>query len=413
MPAYRPKDLGNDVAQVQHEKPDLFGSGRLVAPNLILTARHVVTPKGAAEPIWLHWKARLYRTRPIAGGDWRWCDAQVIWVGKGGLDLALLCLADSGEAVGDSDKPTGAKILQPQLELRVAKIERGDHRVTGWGFPLGARVDGSRRLLSATGMLRDELNANTLTWGIDQYDTPQDPDKDWPGFSGSAVVLAESVNDKVIWVYGVTQQVPARFKTRLEVARLSAACEDPDFCTALDKAGARIEPPSDPIARMSLRVPTPSEQSPLAYIDRPELTDILLAHLLGDAPAPEGRAMISAVRGLGGIGKTTVARWLVWRPEVERRFPDGRIWVPLGKEPPDALAIINDCVSQLDPTLKTKSTQEAASADLASLLQDRSLIIIIDDVWPGKSSAVAKALMVPSPRSLSPHYAIPFLAACR
>jgi hypothetical protein len=122
---------------------------------------------------------------------------------------------------------------------------------------------------------------------------------------------------------------------------------------------------------------------------------------LGDEPAAEerGRAIISTLRGLGGIGKTTIARWLVWRPEVEQRFPDGRIWITLGKEPRDALTVINDCVSRLDPTLKTKATEEAASADLAALLQERSLLVIIDDVWPGKSSEVAKALMVPSPRS--------------
>jgi hypothetical protein len=105
------------------------------------------------------------------------------------------------------------------------------------------------------------------------------------------------------------------------------------------------------------------------------------------------------VHGIGGIGKTMAARWLIWRPEVKRRFPDGQVWVTLGSEPRDAATVVNDCASQLDPTLKTKATVEAARADLAALLQDSSVLFVIDDVWLGNCAEVAKALMVPSPRS--------------
>jgi hypothetical protein len=72
-------------------------------------------------------------------------------------------------------------------------------------------------------------------------------------------------------------------------------------------------------------VPVPSEQAPSGYVDRPELTGPLLAHLLNQEPAQRGQAIISAVHGLGGIGKTTVARRLLWHPEIEKRLTLGTV----------------------------------------------------------------------------------------
>ena len=88
----------------------------------------------------------------------------------------------------------------------------------------------------------------------------------------------------------------------------------------------------------------------------------------------------------------------MWLPEVESRFADGRLWVTLGNEPLDALTVINDC-EPAGPALKAKATKEAARADLAALLRDRAILFVIDDVWPGRSAEVAKALLVPSPRT--------------
>jgi predicted ATPase len=39
--------------------------------------------------------------------------------------------------------------------------------------------------------------------------------------------------------------------------------------------------------------------------------------------------VISAVQGLGGIGKTTLVADLARDPEVQRRYPDGVLWATL------------------------------------------------------------------------------------
>src|ERR1051326_2669555 len=94
-----PKDqLYGDVVHLQHKDPDLFGSGRLIAKNLVLTARHVVTPKGAAEPLKDGWEERLFANCPDPPDLEKWVpiEATVKWNGQGNLDLALLELNPQG-----------------------------------------------------------------------------------------------------------------------------------------------------------------------------------------------------------------------------------------------------------------------------------------------------------------------------
>jgi hypothetical protein len=399
-----PEEFLADVAAVYigGSADGAFGSGRLIAPALVLTAGHVVDYPTREQPMRTGWKVCLLKERRQSG-EWVGSphEAQLLWRGSGDIDLALLRLS------GDAE-------LTPTLKPVFASYNLFDsmEKVEAAGFPQAWLTEtGTIRDYRVPGSLRIATQHGPYTWSVAPADKPDDP-HGWKGMSGAAVCKVGPDNE--LYLFGAVQEVPANFSGGLlQVSRLSAAFADEGFCNALRVASGsepRIDPwvvpergheilPT-PETRVIIRdrAPVvPSEQAPVGYVDRPELTGPLLAHLLDDEPLPKGRAMISAVHGLGGIGKTTIARWLVWRPEIERRFRDGRIWVTLGNEPEDALKIISDCVSQLDPVaLKTKATVEAARAELATLLQNRSVLFVVDDVWPGKSASVAKALLVPS-----------------
>jgi hypothetical protein len=366
-----------------------FGSGRLIAPGLVLTAGHVVDYPTRQEPMRTGWKIRVVRERAPTGA---WVEsahaAALVWRGSGGVDLALLRI------IGDP-------VLAPKVPVFASYDAIGPiEAVDAAGFPqawfAGAdavrdyTVRGSLRIATQYGRYAP------YAWSVPSADKPDDPNG-WKGMSGAAVCKVGP--NQELYLFGTVQEVPANFSGGLlEVAPLSAAFADDDFCKSL-RVSLGYEPRIVSwIGSIPARVLIPSVQAPAEYVERPELTDPLLSHLLGDQ-ASAGRTMISAVHGLGGIGKTTIAQWVVWRPEIARRFSNGRIWITLGNEPPDALTIINDCVSQLDPALKAKATVEAARADLTTLLQDKSILFVVDDVWPGKSAEVAKALLVPSSHS--------------
>ncbi|MDW9984287.1 hypothetical protein GOC06_26370 [Sinorhizobium meliloti] len=146
-------------------------------------------------------------------------------------------------------------------------------------------------------------------------------------------------------------------------------------------------------------VPVPSEGAPPRFVQRPEILDPLLSFLLNDNTAPPGRAAGVTMFGLGGMGKTTTARSVAWDERVRQRFPDGCLWVSLGGDSIDALQILNEWSARLDQRRELRGTIAAARADFAALLQRRSLLIVIDDIWRGKSAEAAAALVMPSRHS--------------
>jgi hypothetical protein len=166
-------DLYADGVQVQHEPLGSFGSGRLVGLNLVLTARHVVRPDGWTDETDRAWSVRLQKDRPPGAEEWPFHKAAVVWVGEGGLDLALLKLTDEIS-------------LKPKYRTRIAQVtQTAGHPVLGLGYPSGSKTAERKNHTAPPGKLRNE-NRPTLTFAIAPSYKPDNPD-DWCGFSGSAI----------------------------------------------------------------------------------------------------------------------------------------------------------------------------------------------------------------------------------
>jgi tetratricopeptide (TPR) repeat protein len=326
--------LHPDIAKVQHEAAE-FGTGRLIAKNLILTSAHVLKAKDGSGPFLDGWEVRLTKDRSNGRWPFRRCNHRegrcnhVVWHDQK-LDLALIQLIN----------PEGGP-LSPKLRLRVATISTNDrHDVEARGYPRASkRVDGYYALTPVRGRLAAADDDQPLEFGVNPSDLPNNPPQDWPGMSGAAVLLQDTPDPNEIWIYGVIQGVPPNFHRKLSVKRLAKAWEDQSFRELLVSAGAPDNDPEDP--SQLIRRPAAKRAQIFGGIpDRigiahftgrqaelEQLDDILTGgRRAAGAQATRGAAAQvrrAAVHGMGGLGKTSLAWEYVQR---NRDYYSGVWW---------------------------------------------------------------------------------------
>jgi len=77
---------------------------------------------------------------------------------------------------------------------------------------------------------------------------------------------------------------------------------------------------------------------PTNYILRPEELERLRQTVIGDET--DRQIAITALRGMGGIGKSVMAAALCYDPVVQAAFPDGIAWVTIGRTPANTAELL-------------------------------------------------------------------------
>ncbi len=130
--------------------------------------------------------------------------------------------------------------------------------------------------------------------------------------------------------------------------------------------------------------PTPLGHPPrfpdLIFLGREKsLHDVkgLLGLAEGNAPA----AKQAIVRGWPGVGKTTLVSVLSRDPDVARNYPDGVLWTSLDQKPA-LMSILASWGRALgrDDLLRIATAEEAVN-ELRAMLQNKRMLLIVDDVW--------------------------------
>ena len=120
---------------------------------------------------------------------------------------------------------------------------------------------------------------------------------------------------------------------------------------------------------------------PLHFVPRPAELQSLLETLVNDAS--ERRIALTAVRAMGGIGKTVLAQALCHHPAVQDAFPDGVLWAVIGQNPTELhlTTQMREFAKGLGDDLTRYDTLQGSSNQLRNTLQDKAALLVLDDVW--------------------------------
>ena len=138
---------------------------------------------------------------------------------------------------------------------------------------------------------------------------------------------------------------------------------------------------------------------PRKFIPRPEALESLRNLVIADDPGPS--IALTALRGMGGIGKTILAQALSHDPVVQQAFPDGIAWTTVGK---DISGNLTARIQEVRRALGDQPTPAESEAEselqcinrYRTLLQSKAALVIVDDIW---RTADIEPFLAESPRS--------------
>jgi WD40 repeat protein len=144
-----------------------------------------------------------------------------------------------------------------------------------------------------------------------------------------------------------------------------------------------------PVLPLGALVGVPRLPSP--YVVRSDLLDRLLSRVLIDAYEPidlEADQRISALTGMGGVGKSVLATALAQTAEVRRSFQGGVVWIPVGQHP-DIVRVLARVGIAVGDDVTGYTDVESARIRLSRALAAARCLVVLDDVW---DSEVVEAL---------------------
>ncbi len=118
---------------------------------------------------------------------------------------------------------------------------------------------------------------------------------------------------------------------------------------------------------------------PPAYVQRPSELKTLQNMVIGEDGSRQ--VALTALEGMGGVGKSALAAALCHDAVVQAAFPDGVIWVTIGRTPGNLVSQMRSIGLVFGDKPEYYETTETSAARLRQVLRGKAALIVLDDVW--------------------------------
>ncbi len=193
-------------------------------------------------------------------------------------------------------------------------------------------------------------------------------DRDWDEYYlGLLVVLLGSLK------FADLQPVGHRVALVAAAVARSLLGRPPSLLTQVPSPGFPTQLPPVPPTSSPPTIPYQAPDLPLHFVNRTEVNSIATTLLTAEQPL--------ALRGMGGVGKTTIAMAVAHQPQIRRHFKDGILWANLGPNSSiEGWQIVWGDALGLD--LQNYPDSRVRATRLRQFLTAKRCLLVIDDVWP-------------------------------
>ena len=128
----------------------------------------------------------------------------------------------------------------------------------------------------------------------------------------------------------------------------------------------------------------PPPTCPANYIPRFTVVKEISSAILNSDITPTIGTTVT-IRGIGGIGKSTIAKALCHDPLIKEHFINGFLWISLTPPLPNPMTMLSEIYQRLTGKLATINSS-VLNSEIKFLVSNPlcKLLIILDDVWEAK-----------------------------